>query len=42
MSIWITSLIKEKNIVGPLLKLSKQYGLEAQGHFWTDELEKMA
>lgn len=42
MSIWITSLIKEKNIVVPLLKLSKQYGLEAQGHFWTDELEKMA
>lgn len=42
MKIWITSLIREKSTIGPLLKLSKQYGLEAQGHFWIDDIEKMA
>lgn len=42
MSVWITSLIREKEIIGPLLKLIKNYGIEAQGHFWVDDLEKMA
>jgi hypothetical protein len=40
--IWITSLPKDEKQIGPIMGLAKQYGLEVQGHFWVDDLKKMA
>ncbi len=40
--IWITSLPKDEKQVGLLLSTSKNYALDANGHFWIDELKKMA
>jgi hypothetical protein len=40
--IWITSLDKNPQVIGPLLALAKQYGLAADGHFFTDDPSKLA
>lgn len=41
-TVWITAIAKEKNRLTGLLKLSKKYGLSPDGHFWVDDLAKMA
>lgn len=40
--VWITSLVKDEAQVASLLGLAKRYGLDANGHFWVDDLEHMA
>lgn len=40
--VWITSLDKDPQVISPLLALAKQYGLTADGHFFTDDLAKLA
>lgn len=40
--VWITSMSKEKAEITALLQLSKKYGLAPDGHFWVDEVDKMA
>ncbi|MCK5097409.1 MAG: hypothetical protein KAR45_04860, partial [Desulfobacteraceae bacterium] len=40
--VWITSMSKEKEQITQLLQLGKKYGLAPDGHFWVDDLEKMA
>ncbi len=40
--VWITSLSKDKDTITGLLMLAKKYGLEPNGHFWVDDLKKMA
>ncbi|MBW2265337.1 MAG: hypothetical protein JRF28_04080 [Deltaproteobacteria bacterium] len=40
--IWISSLIRDENLVKGLISQLKTYGLEASGHFWEDDLEKLA
>ncbi len=40
--IWITSLVQDKNTIQDLMKMIKRYGLDVDGHFWEDDLEKMA
>ncbi|MFO7752649.1 MAG: hypothetical protein R6V41_05980 [Desulfobacteraceae bacterium] len=40
--VWITSLKKDKEKTTALLELSKKYGLAPDGHFWVDDLKKMA
>jgi len=40
--VWITSLSKDKNATAGLLQLGKKYGLAPDGHFWVDEMGKMA
>ncbi|XCN73036.1 MAG: hypothetical protein Q3M24_22630 [Candidatus Electrothrix aestuarii] len=41
-SIWITALAKEQVSVMAITGTASQYGLAADGHFWTDDLGKMA
>jgi len=41
-TIWITSLAKNPARVQAFTAVLKRYGLEAKGHFWTDEPAKMA
>ena len=40
--VWITSMAKEEKLITGLLHLAKKYGLAPDGHFWVDDLEKMA
>ncbi len=40
--VWLTSLEKSEENVTRIMSALKGYGLDVQGHFWTDELEKMA
>ena len=40
--VWITSLVKNEEQVSKILSTAKQYGLDANGHFWTDDLKHMA
>jgi len=40
--VWITSMAKEKEQITALLQLGKKYGLAPDGHFWVDDLAKMA
>ena len=40
--IWLSSLVKSEDAVKKSLIQLKNYGLEANGHFWEDDLEKMA
>jgi len=40
--IWITSLARDEKAVAGVLGLARSYGLEADGHFWTDDLSHMA
>lgn len=40
--IWITSMSKDQAATTGLLQLGKKYGLAPDGHFWVDEMGKMA
>ncbi|MBC2695175.1 MAG: hypothetical protein HF982_07865 [Desulfobacteraceae bacterium] len=40
--VWLTSLISSRDIVKKLMSQVKTYGLEVNGHFWEDDLEKVA
>jgi hypothetical protein len=40
--IWITSLVRDERQVANTLATAKKYGLDANGHFWTDDLQHMA
>ncbi|MFX1555367.1 MAG: hypothetical protein ACFFBV_15695 [Promethearchaeota archaeon] len=41
-TIWVTSLGTSQDPVKQLMSQMKTYGLEVQGHFWKDDLAKMA
>ena len=41
-TIWVTSLGFSPDPVKQLMSQMKTYGIEVQGHFWTDDLKKMA
>jgi len=41
-SVWLTSLVKEERDIQQLITRLKGYGLEVNGHFWEDNLDKMA
>jgi hypothetical protein len=41
-TIWVTSLGSSQDPIKRLMSQMKTYGLEVQGHFWKDDLEKMA
>jgi hypothetical protein len=41
-AIWVTSLGASQDPVKQLMSQMKTYGLEVQGHFWKDDLKKMA
>lgn len=41
-AIWITSLARDPDRVQKILSLCKNYGLDPNGHFWEDDLKKMA
>ena len=40
--IWMTSLVSSEDTVKDVMGKLKTYGLEINGHFWEDDLEKMA
>ncbi len=40
--VWLSSLVKAEDVVKKLIGQLKPYGLGANGHFWEDDLEKMA
>jgi hypothetical protein len=40
--IWITSLAHEEKHVQRIMAMLKTYALDANGHFWMDDLKKMA
>jgi len=41
-TIWVTSLGSSPDPIKRLMSDMKRYGLEVQGHFWKDDLKKMA
>ncbi len=41
-SIWMTSLLRDEALVKSLFGKIKGYGLEVGGHFWEDDVAKMA
>jgi hypothetical protein len=41
-TVWITSLTKDEAKASALFKKIHDYGLATNGHFWLDDLEKMA
>jgi hypothetical protein len=41
-TIWVTSLDASQDPIKKLMSQMKTYGLEVQGHFWKDDLKKMA
>lgn len=41
-TIWLTSLGSSKDPVQKMMSQMKPYGLEIKGHFWKDDLQKMA
>jgi len=41
-SVWITALAKEPDVVKEIIHQANKYGLEANGHFWEDDLKQMA
>lgn len=41
-TLWLTSLIDSEEKVKHLIAQLRTYGLEARGHFWEDEIDKMA
>jgi hypothetical protein len=41
-TIWVTSLGSSQEPVKQLMSQMKTYGIEIQGHFWKDDLKKMA
>lgn len=40
--IWLSSLVSSEEMVKKIMSQMKTYGLEVNGHFWKDDLEKMA
>jgi hypothetical protein len=40
--LWLSSLVSSEDVVKKLMTQLKTYGLEANGHFWEDNLEKVA
>lgn len=40
--IWITSLLRDEKLVSGLMGTARKYGLDANGHFWLDDLKNMA
>jgi hypothetical protein len=40
--IWITSLVRDEKLVGGIMSTARKYGLDANGHFWVDDLKNMA
>jgi len=40
--VWLSSLVKAEDVVKKLIGQLKPYGLAANGHFWEDDLDKMA
>ena len=40
--IWITALGHDEGLVAKILGTVRQYGLDGNGHFWTDDLTNMA
>ncbi|HVO83144.1 MAG TPA: hypothetical protein VMU60_01845 [Syntrophobacteria bacterium] len=40
--LWMTSLAPSEEAVKKVMKQLKTYGLEVNGHFWEDDLQKMA
>ena len=40
--VWITSMSKDQTATTGLLQLAKKYGLAPDGHFWVNEMDKMA
>jgi hypothetical protein len=40
--IWITSLVRDEKLVGGLMTTARRYGLDANGHFWLDDLKNMS
>jgi len=40
--VWITSLGREEDKVQKIMKTLKTYAIDANGHFWLDDLKKMA
>ena len=41
-TVWVTSLGSSQDPVKQLMSQMKTYGLEVQGHFWKDDLKRMA
>lgn len=41
-TIWLTSLFRAEDVVKKLMSQLKTYGFEVNGHFWEDDLEKVA
>jgi hypothetical protein len=41
-TLWLTSIASDEASVKQLMAQMKPYGLEVQGHFWKDDLAKMA
>ena len=41
-TVWLTSLVSSEDKVNNLLSQLKNYGLDVKGHFWEDDLKKMA
>ena len=41
-TVWMTSLVSSEEQVKKVFSQLKPYGLEVKGHFWEDNLEKMA
>ncbi len=41
-TVWLTALAKDEAAVSALVAKLKGYGLDVRGHFWEDDLEKMA
>ncbi len=40
--VWLSALTTSEDVVKKLIGQLKTYGLEANGHFWKDDLDKMA
>ena len=40
--VWITSLVRDEAKVSRVLSTAKKFALDANGHFWTDDIKKMA
>ncbi len=40
--IWLSSLVRSEDLVKKLIGQFKTYGLEANGHFWENDLEKVS
>jgi len=41
-TVWVTSLISSEDPIKELAQMLKTYGLQINGHFWNDDLEKVA